>query len=330
MRKHKQRKGVESGVRERHGCAMGEQREIDRVASHQYGVISSAQVSRAGFDQNAIHRKLESGAWIRMCSGVYALASAPPKWERQMTAAILSRPRAIAGEDSSAYLHGLNGFGPRKPVIIVPWSSSGRSTIARVVRTVFFNSLGRDRQLGIPTTNVAETLLGVARWVGRAKLELLFDDALAAGKVILEDFDPILDRIEGGRVQGARPFRELVLDRSVNAPQVGSSYLERLLERLLEESDIPDWVREFPFSVRGEPARADFYIPAWRLVVEVDGRRWHTRKADFESDRSRDNELATQGIQVLRFSYQMLKSAPEQCLATIRQTGRVRCAYTFG
>ena len=247
-----------------------------------------------------------------------------------MTAAILSRPRAIAGENSAAYLHRLDGFGPGKPVIIVPWSASGRSTIARVVRTVFFSSVGRDRQLGIPTTNLAETLLGIARHVDRERLEHLLDDALAAGKVTLEDFDPILDRIEGGRVKGTRPIRELVIERSANSPQVGSSYLERLLIRLLEGSDVPEWVAEFPFSVRGEPARVDFYIPVWRLVVEADGRRWHTRKADFESDRRRDNELATRGIQVLRFSYQMLKSEPEQCLATIRETGLVRRANTFG
>ena len=42
--------------------------------------------------------------------------------------------------------------------------------------------------------------------------------------------------------------------------------------------------------------------PDWNLVIEADGRNWHARVEDFEEDRRRDNELATRGIQVLRFT----------------------------
>jgi very-short-patch-repair endonuclease len=42
--------------------------------------------------------------------------------------------------------------------------------------------------------------------------------------------------------------------------------------------------------------------PDWNLVIEADGRHWHARVEDFEEDRRRDNELATRGIQVLRFT----------------------------
>ncbi|WP_290807726.1 DUF559 domain-containing protein [Herbiconiux sp.] len=40
-----------------------------------------------------------------------------------------------------------------------------------------------------------------------------------------------------------------------------------------------------------------------RLVLELDGYEWHSRKADFEEDRRRDRELTSQGYQVLRLSY---------------------------
>ena len=46
----------------------------------------------------------------------------------------------------------------------------------------------------------------------------------------------------------------------------------------------------------------------------------------FETDRIRDNELATKGIQVLRFTYRMLELDPDGCLATILTTGQVRSA----
>ena len=44
-------------------------------------------------------------------------------------------------------------------------------------------------------------------------------------------------------------------------------------------------------------------IPAWRLVLEADGRRWHARVADFDNDRWRDNQAAALGLRVMRFTY---------------------------
>jgi very-short-patch-repair endonuclease len=68
----------------------------------------------------------------------------------------------------------------------------------------------------------------------------------------------------------------------------------------------------------------DAYVPSWRLIIEADGRRWHSRKADFERDRLRDNLATSHGVAVLRFSYQMLTRNPQHCLTTILETGRVR------
>jgi very-short-patch-repair endonuclease len=58
--------------------------------------------------------------------------------------------------------------------------------------------------------------------------------------------------------------------------------------------------------------------------VEADGRRWHTRQADFERDRDRDNMAAAHGIAILRFTYKMLVHQPDHCLGTILATGRAR------
>jgi very-short-patch-repair endonuclease len=44
-------------------------------------------------------------------------------------------------------------------------------------------------------------------------------------------------------------------------------------------------------------------IPAWRLVLEADGRRWHARVADFDNDRWRDNQAAALGLRVMRFTH---------------------------
>lgn len=83
--------------------------------------------------------RIENGAWLRLAPAVYVLASAPPKWERQMAAALLTRSGSIVAGRSAAYLHAFDGFGPGRPVIMIgpggnahPWprSSAANASIA--------------------------------------------------------------------------------------------------------------------------------------------------------------------------------------------------------
>ena len=79
-----------------------------------------------------------------------------------------------------------------------------------------------------------------------------------------------------------------------------------------------------PIAFRRVDATVDAYISVWRLIVEGDGRRWHTRKADYERDRLRDNEATAHGYAVLRFTYEMLRHSPGDCLDTLLRTGQSR------
>lgn len=173
---------------------------------------------------------------------------------------------------------------------------------------------------------MAETLLHLARDLQPSHLEEVFDDALLSRRLKLKAFDPILRREEGRRTKGFNLIRGLVEDRLPGAPSVGATYLEAMLEQTLRSAPLPQWTREHPFMLGGHPARVDVFVPDWRLVIEADGRSWHMRMSGFETDRRRDNQLAAQGIQVLRFTYRMLGEDPEGCVATILAVGRVRSA----
>jgi very-short-patch-repair endonuclease len=70
----------------------------------------------------------------------------------------------------------------------------------------------------------------------------------------------------------------------------------------------------------GAAGRVDFVDRRHRLVIELDGRRWHTRVADFERDLWRTNEAVSRGYRVLRFTWVHVTSAPDDVLATIRRT----------
>jgi hypothetical protein len=301
---------------------MPDRQKIDVFASRQHGCFSLRQAREAGFDKDATRRRLLSGEWIRLAPTVYAVASSPPIWDRQMAAAVLSRSRALVAGRSAAYLHGLAGFSPSRPQILVPHASNVRSDIADVAKTRFFDEIRSVRRRAFDTTSVAETILFLA---GRGKaIDDVFEDALISGKLDVTDFEPIFRREADSRQRGIVQIRELVEIHGDFAPAYSSNYLEGLLEMVLGRLPMPPWFREHPFTIHGQPSRVDVWIPEWRLVVEADGRTTHAQRAAYESDRRRDNGLAVQGIQVIRLTYKMLTEEPATCAATLLNVGRLR------
>jgi hypothetical protein len=305
---------------------MGDGHKINRLATRQHGVFSGSQARSAGFDKHAVARKLASGDWRKLDYRVFALASAAPTWERQLWVALLSRPLAIVGGRSAGYLHGFPSFTRTKPTIVVPGSSNARSRIANVVRAEHYDDLDVERIKGFPVTSIAETMMTLVREMSAIRFERVFDDLLLSHRLELDKLQRVTDREQGRRRRGIVLLRDLLNDRQPTAPAHDSSYLEGMLERLMVAAGLPEWTREYPFSLGAKMCRVDVYIPDWRLVIEADGRNWHARVEDFEEDRRRDNELAMKGIQVIRLTYRMLKSDPEGCLDTIRIIGRVRSA----
>jgi hypothetical protein len=305
---------------------MGDSQKINQLAARQHGVFSGSQARRAGFDKHAVARKLASGDWRQLDYRVFALASAPSTWDRQLWVALLSRPRAVVGGQSAGFLHRFPGFTRTRPTIVVPGSSNARSRIAKVIRAEHYDDLDVVRVRGFPVTSIAETLLTLVGGMSVISFEQLFDDLLLSHRVDLDKVEKVLGREQERRRRGIVLLRDLVEDRKPTAPSHDASYLEGMLGRLLVKAGLPAWTPEYPFSLGGKPCRVDVYIAIWRLVIEADGRNWHARVEDFEEDRRRDNELAKRGIQVIRLTYRMLKSDPEGCMETIRAVGRVRSA----
>lgn len=266
--------------------------------------------------------RLGTGAWIRLASGVYALASSAPGWERRLAAAVLSRPGSIVAGVSAAHLHGFSGFGRGRPVVLVPIDGNARSPLARVIRSRHFADVATARVGAFVATTPAETIVTLASTVGPQTLEALVDECLASRSLDAEALMFTLERRSGQK--GIPLLRRLTEERLPDAYQPPTTVLERHLYAILSSPGIPQVTRQFPFPREIVPGTVDAYLPKWRLITEADGRRWHTRKADFERDRIRDNQATAHGIATLRFTYQMLTRNPDDCLATILETGRVR------
>lgn len=297
---------------------------MDQLAARQHGVFSAAQAREVGLTRGQINYRLETRRWIRIAEGVYSLASAGISWESSVQAALLSNPGAIVGGRAAGVLHCFPNFRRGRPEILTSFSSDSRSRIARVIRSRHFDKVATTNVRGFPVSTTAETILTLSLRESPVTIERIVDDQLVSGRLDITDFNPILERLEHARQPGLGALTRIVKSRSHSAYQPPTTELERLLYRLLDRSEIPGYERQLPISFPRVEATVDAFIPIWRMIIEADGRRWHTRKADFERDRSRDNAAAAEGYIVVRFTYTMLKNNPDDCLETLLRTGSWR------
>jgi hypothetical protein len=165
----------------------------------------------------------------------------------------------------------------------------------------------RDRTThqGIPITTPARTLLDLAEVLPPRQLETALHEATLKG--LATDLGDVIARANGRR--GAAVLSGLLDDAPTR------STLERDFLALVKDHDLPQPVVNG--HVNGY--EVDFHWPNQRLVVELDGYRFHGTRGAFERDRERDAELQAAGWRVIRITYRQLHDAPEGVAARLRR-----------
>lgn len=260
-------------------------RAIEALARKQHGAFNSRQVHDIGGDRFLAARRVDSGQWLRLDTGVFALPGNPPTIQRQMKAAELGVPGAALSGTSDAVLHRLPGFRLGR-IELSTHRTGGNSRLAKVRHRQSVSTTWVD---GIRVTTVAQTLSDVAASVGADIVGPAVDAALLDGTTTWSELEGAHRTARRRRSPSARPFAEILLarDPTVAVPQ---SVLESKLYPLLDDPRLPPHVCQAPAPwdpTGGE--RVDVTFPTMHWIVEADGRTWHTRVADFERDRRRDH-----------------------------------------
>ena len=286
---------------------------IARLARRQHGVVNRRQCTIAGGTRKMVEHRVATGAWLRLGPGVYAMASAPPTWLRALAAAQLSAPSAAVAGKAAAALHGFEGFRPGHPAITVPRGSNVRNRLATV------------HQLSAPRLTVVEglrvlspidTLFHIAGLAPADRTRLAFDQLLASRQLEVEAVARRFLELEPGRRAGIALMRGLLVERLEDGYTPPASVLEALLYAVLDRPGMPPSIRQHPLPGAESGAWVDAVIPSSRLVIEADGRTWHTRVRDFARDRHRDRMAAAHGYRTLRFTWVELRD-PDQVAADI-------------
>ena len=301
-------------------CAWEVQRAVESIARRQHGVFAATQAEDVGATRGIIGRQVRSKAWIRLGPGIYAVAAVPASWLRAAKAAELSSPGAVVSHGSSLVLHGIPGFRPGSIHITVESTGNARNRLAIVHRSN--DPVPTEIADGVRVVSVEHALVSMA---GRASFSVIadaMDGLLLDRRATLASLRERQSALAPGHPRGSGVMRALLADRDPGTP-APESELERLLARMLRMVKAPGVVLQSPPPWRpSAPQRLDAVIPAWRLVVEADGRRWHARVADFERDRERDNEAVAHGYRVQRFTWAHLASRPDDAARQLTAAGQ--------
>jgi hypothetical protein len=271
-----------------------------------------------------IRRRVDSGRLVLLGNGTFVVRGHPATTRRQYKAAELAVPDSAVCGLAAAHLLDLGATRSAAPEIAAPPGATHRCSFARVHRRtdVHTTLVG-----GIRATTVAQTLVDITDRLRLSKLEEVWTAALIRDRTTL---DELADRVEAAKSQrlAHRGRARAMLDSLVEGARIAESELELLLLDLARRvPGVPEIVPQLslPWWRRGN-GRADIGIPTWRLILEADGRAWHSRSRDFDRDRERDNLAVANGHVVQRFSAFHLRQEPESVIELIAAAGRHRAA----
>ena len=94
--------------------------------------------------------------------------------------------------------------------------------------------------------------------------------------------------------------------------KIPESPIEWKLLHWLREYNI-DFIPQYEIS----PYRADFAIPALHVIVECDGKEYHTSDEQIARDKERDAYMEKLGWKVFRFTGSEINRNPQECAKEI-------------
>ncbi len=283
---------------------------VGALAHRQHGVVAIWQLEALGVSPWAVQRRVKAGHLLRLHRGVYAVGHQRITVRGRWMAAVLAcGPQAVLSHHAAAALWELCAAPSGPTEVTAP--GVHRTDGIRCHATRRLDPRDRTAIDGIPVTSLNRTLLDLAELLSPQRLRSMLEAAQRRDLVNPEALTALLARSPGRR--GATPLNAALAQLHDEAPWTQSELERRFLE-LIRGAGLP----EPQCNVVVEGIVVDFYWPADRLVVEVDGYRFHKTKRSFEEDRRRDARLQIAEIRVVRITHERIVGQPEALLHDLR------------
>jgi len=287
---------------------------VPRVSTPQDGVFSREQALSAGFTRSVINRKIRQGLWVR-AAGSGLIEQGEPITVLQLANALaLTWPDATVIGPSAVQLWYMTAPLPNHETLMCAVPRQRRPRLGLVPRVMQLPASDvTEWRHGIMIQRRHSALVDALAWLPRDQADSLFGWMMARRLIGSEEYAALLiARVSCRGVVRLREYQRW-LDSGA------ASLLEFRVHCLLRAAGIDGWEANAPVTLRGGERRsADILFKKHRLVIEVDGRRFHQTVQAFNADRIRDNQYHSSGYQTLRVTWQMIEQTPDQFLADLR------------
>src|SRR3954452_14270479 len=278
------------------------------IAARQHRIFSRDQAIAAGATNDVIDDRRWTGEWVPLGDGAYHFRGAAPDWYGMAQAALFDAGHgAVLSHGAGGRLHHYPGYWQNGVEILVPRALDHRCEIAVVHESRRFNRIPFTKVDGLPVTTPEATVVLLASGMRMAKLGWFVDELITDKRLLVPRLHEVAEAIGGRGVSGSARLKAVLADRLPGDP-IPESRLERMFLALCDaygirrpelQCPVPGWD-----PTRG---RVDCTFRPERVIIEVDGRRWHTRVADLERDNRRDLQAAAMGYRVVRVTFLMMR-----------------------
>ena len=297
--------------------------QIIELAGSQHGLISRPQLLASGLTPRVIQGWRKDLRILPAGRSVFAFGRRAEGFRAACMAAVMvvGEGAAVSGRSAAA----LWGFDNHRGDISVVNQRSRRPADfrldsrgiahARPVHVSRNRNLASDliaRKAGIPVLRPAWILLHLAGQLPPEALGRLFKEADRLG--LLRESDLRRCAENGRGFVGIDIFRELLARRHPDS-KAARTLLEVLFLEICAEHGIETPVVNQP---RGR-YYPDFRWEGIKLIVEVDGYEGHAGRLAFLDDAARENELRSQGYQVIRFTWEEVTQRPDLVARLVKQ-----------
>lgn len=267
---------------------------------------------------------MQSGVWARPLPEVYLVSGSPATWHRAVAVAVFgSGQGAIASHATAAHLWDLL---PRPRVIEVttprPWRLPRDHIIHRSTDLVAGDITEVE---GIPCSIVARCLVDVGVPWGEGIAARCLDEAVRRKLTTAREVATVLHRVARRGRNGVGPMRAILSDW-LGWSSLTESQLEDEFIRIMRGAGVELPEPQVNIVKKGGRliSRVDFVYRDVRLVIALDGERYHSDRNAFRSDRRQQNDLTLDGFRILRFTAWDVFAAPDYVVASVVAALRTR------
>ena len=297
-------------------------RQVERIARNQKGLVTRQQCREAGLTDTEIHYRLKSFGWQRHLPSVFQLpgTSSTPE-TRLMGAQLWAGDRGLLCRSSSAWILKMDDQTPSIPEVYL--RSGQKVSSVRTYRLACTDQPHVSRVRGFRVTCAERTLLDLsAVWpairVGRA-----MDAALRNGQTSLERCAQAAEGWGGKGKAGTVVFRELLRGRDHRDVSVRSEFETKML-RILKRIETSPVVPDHPVSDGPANRYLDFAFPELRLAVECQSIKWHLGSEAWRADMARHRRLMALGWTVLFYCWDDVLLEPQRVQSEVEAALRNR------